>query len=199
MQTKHKFYIGVDLGKDVDFTAISFIAKIGRGIQAIYQVVHLERLPLGTPYPKIVGRIQTLIEIAQINSRLTLIVDKTGVGGPVIDYFRLANLRTRGITITSGKEPHGRRGGDWNVPRDDLITQMQFLIDVERLRIAKSIPLALDLVEELTHFKPSPSSKAKRVSPPFSQRLHDDLAMSTMLPVWYGEKGDWFEIKFLAV
>ncbi len=199
IQQKRELYIGVDLGKEVDYTAISVIEKIGRGEKATYHILHLERLPLGTPYPEIVRYVHSLISVAAIDSKITLVVDKTGVGGPIADYFREENLRPCGLTITSGKNAGGVRGGDWNVPRDDLVTQTQFLVDMSRVRIAKSIPLALDLVEELTHFKPSSNTKAKKASHPFSQRHHDDLAMSAMIPLWYAENGGWVEMEFLAI
>ena len=157
------------------------------------------RLSLGTPYPEIVRHIQSLITVAAIDSMITLVVDKTGVGGPIVDYFREEKLRPCGISITSGKAASGNRGGDWNVPRDDLVTQTQFIVDMSRIGIAKSIPLALDLVEELAHFKPSSNTKAKKASHPFSQRHHDDLAMSTMLALWHAENGGWIEMEFLAI
>ncbi len=126
-------------------------------------------------------------------------VDKTGVGNPIVDFFRIEKLMPCGITITSGREAHGKRGGDWCVPRDDLIATTQFLIQTGRLKIAKDIPLALDLVEELTHFRASTYSSTKKGPHPFSERTHDDLAMSVMLTLWYAENGGWRDIKFLSV
>jgi hypothetical protein len=194
-----RLFIGVDLGKSVDFTAISIIEKIGSGINAFYQIRHLERLPLGTSYPDIVGHVGHLIDALGAARKPTLVVDKSGLGAPVLDYFKSEELTPRGITITSGLEPRGRCEGDWNVPRDDLITQTQFLVDTGKLQIAKSLPLALDLVEELVHIRQSNSPRSKTRMPEVSKRIHDDLAMSAMLPLWYAKNALGYEIEFLSV
>jgi hypothetical protein len=192
-------YTGLDLGKSIAFTAIVIFEKIGYGIDAKFHVLHLERLPLGTSYPNIMCHIGRLTEAIDIDRSPTLIVDKTGLGAPVLDYFKTEGLSPRGITITSGREPHGRSFGDWNVPRDDLITQTQFLVDTGKLKIAKSLPLALDLVEELTHLRQSDSRQTKKRMSPMSGKIHDDLAMSLMLALWYAKNGGGYEIDFLSV
>jgi hypothetical protein len=49
-----EFYtVGVDLGQSRDPTAIAILRKAGD----LYQLGHLERLPLQTPYPRIVDHV----------------------------------------------------------------------------------------------------------------------------------------------
>jgi hypothetical protein len=102
--------VGVDLGQQRDYTAISITERIlvptgesyrepyyseayggtlWRSTQEgkpEYQVRHLERPPLGTRYTEIVDRIVELV--TQLGGRPVLAVDATGVGLPVIDMLR---------------------------------------------------------------------------------------------------------------
>jgi hypothetical protein len=55
-----RFVVGLDLGQAQDFTAVAVVHRsAGRG--GAVQVPHLERFPLGTPYPTIVGRMAQLL------------------------------------------------------------------------------------------------------------------------------------------
>jgi hypothetical protein len=74
-----------------------------------YDVVHLERLSLGTPYPKVVTTLREILTSRALagNARLKrrdpeLVVDATGVGRPVVDHLRAAGLQPIAITITGG-------------------------------------------------------------------------------------------------
>ena len=63
---EHSHVLGVDLGQAADYTAICLIRsdaapKGGRK----HDLIHLERCPLGSPYPKIVERVNV-----QVHDRL---------------------------------------------------------------------------------------------------------------------------------
>jgi len=55
------FYLGLDLGQRVDHTALAVVERLERARpygEAEYEglaVRHVERLPLGVPYPKVVS------------------------------------------------------------------------------------------------------------------------------------------------
>ena len=61
------FVVGLDLGKRQDFTAVAVVEREERALAwmpAQYNgltVRHLERMPLGTPYPKVVERVKKLV------------------------------------------------------------------------------------------------------------------------------------------
>ncbi len=101
--------IGVDLGQQRDYTAISvteraavetgrqareeryntslggyFMAPVPE-VVAEYRVRHLERPPLGTPYTAVVARVVDLVKT--LGGNPVLAVDATGVGRPVIDML----------------------------------------------------------------------------------------------------------------
>ena len=67
---------------------------------AIFQVGHLERLPLGTTYPAIVHHVGRLV--ARLPQGTELVIDYTGVGRPVFDLFRYSGIFPTGMLITSG-------------------------------------------------------------------------------------------------
>lgn len=70
-----------------------------------YRIRHLERLPLGTPYPDVVARVRAVTRSGAIARRCTLVMDATGVGAPVLDLLRRAGL-------TCAIEPVIFTGGD---------------------------------------------------------------------------------------
>lgn len=75
----------------------------------------------------------------------------------------------------------GRRGTDegvvdaWNVPKSELMVQLQMAIAREEIGFAKSVPLRQEFVEEL--LKIGPDQKAKGSG-------HDDLVMAVALGCW---------------
>jgi len=109
MTEKPVMLIGVDLGQQRDYTAISVTERVavetGRQVKeerydsslesyfaapvpevaAEYRVRHLERPPLGTPYTKVVDRVVELVK--KIGGEPALVVDATGVGRPVTDML----------------------------------------------------------------------------------------------------------------
>jgi hypothetical protein len=113
--------IGVDLGQQQDYTAISVTERAyvptgerfdgtyrrkGRQVLASlekvaleYRVRHLERPSLGTPYTEVVDRILELIKA--LGGNPALVVDATGVGRPVMDMLWRELIKgLEGTTIT---------------------------------------------------------------------------------------------------
>ena len=107
--------------------------------EPVYEVRHLERLPLGTRYPEVVGRIKALLSTPPLADECALAVDATGVGVAVTDMLRNAGLHFDRVTITSG-EKEIREGSRWRVPKRDLISTCQVLLQQRRLKIAASLP-----------------------------------------------------------
>ena len=59
----------------------------------IFQVGHLERVPLGTPYPGIVAHVGRLL--GKLPPGTELVIDITGVGKPVFEMFTYAGISPR--------------------------------------------------------------------------------------------------------
>src|SRR5437588_8698153 len=66
----------------------------------IFQVGHLERLPLGTAYPAIVAHVSRLL--TKLPGHPELVIDFTGVGRPVFDMFVYSGISPTGVLITGG-------------------------------------------------------------------------------------------------
>ena len=139
------FFIGLDLGQARDFTALAVLEKViplapeprayrthelwqdGQPIAPPrtpllpeYRGRHLERYPLGTPYPTIIAGVKDRMATPALRGA-TLIVDATGVGRPVVDLFRAARLTPVPVTITGGDTVTRTRDGYWHVPKRDLV------------------------------------------------------------------------------
>ena len=124
------FNLGLDLGQVNDPTAIAIVEKIkeptGERITTVrrrwtggaggarfgettdvtvdkFHLRYLQRLPLGTSYPDIVRHVQEMLQRPELAKKTQLVVDATGVGRPVVDLLREAQINPMiAVTITGG-------------------------------------------------------------------------------------------------
>jgi len=154
----------------------------------LYHLRHLERLKLGTSYPAIVERVKSLLESEQLKGKAALVVDKTGVGAPVVDMFKAAGLRPVPITITGGNTVTRDDDGGYHVPKRDLVSVLQVLFQAGRLKVAAELPAARLLVEELLNFRVKINVKTAHDSyEAWREGVHDDLVLAVALACWYEE------------
>jgi hypothetical protein len=173
------FYIGVDLGQSHDPTAIAVVEQVGDQ----FRCGHLERLPLGTPYPAVVGRVAHLMSHPTVAGNVRLAIDATGVGRPVCDMFAHAGIRFVGIIITAG---HGETypGGNYrHVPKITLISHVQALLHAGHLKIRQDLPEADNLVRELQDFRVNYSASGF-MSFNAREGKHDDLVLALAVAIW---------------
>ena len=202
-EAKHErdFIIGVDLGQARDYTAIAIFERIekltgkaekGRWTtQVRYELPHLERPPLGTSYPAIIERLIDLIARLPAHQRLSILVDRTGCGRPVVDLMRREKLRVIPITITFGGSVSGSMFSSYNVPKRDLVSNLAILLQSGRLKIAKVLPEASELVDELQNFKMKITPAGNDTYEAWRESDHDDLVLASAIACWYGEKKLW--------
>lgn len=93
-----------------------------------------------------------------------LVVDQTGVGRPVVDMLRAADLLPIALTITGG-DTVTQDGRDYRVPERDFVSTVSVLLQAERLKIASSLKEASTLTAELLAFKVSISLKGHDMTP----------------------------------
>jgi hypothetical protein len=117
------FVVGADLGQQVDYSAIAVVEQIvtsnvapGASGPPVFAVRHLERLPLGTPYPQVAARLVALFDREPLSGG-TRVVDETGAGRPVMDPLRTLPIRAAvcPLTITSGPRVRVDEHGCWRV------------------------------------------------------------------------------------
>ncbi len=190
------FILGVDLAQAVDWTAITILERTEKPVDGKlkmhYQAEYLERLAKGTPYPAQVARVKALSDALYSETQRVppLVVDQTGVGRPVVDMLRAADLEPAAITITGG-DAVSRDGRDYRVPKRDLVSVAGVLLQSDRLKIARALPEAATLEAELLAFKVSISLKGHDSYGNdvglWRENPHDDLVLAVALACWYGE------------
>lgn len=144
------FYCGLDLGQRKDYTALCAVERCPE-ILLEYHTRSLKRFALGTSYPDIVRQVQTATERYAIVPNL-LLEDNTGLGATVSDLLRQAQLYFLPITITGGDKVT-RDGPSIRVPKRDFAATLQVLFQTKRLKIARRLPEAKTLTEELSSFQ----------------------------------------------
>ncbi len=186
------FVISADLGQANDYTAISIIERTVTGFGVYNEVSlhlrHIER-ERGRPYPDIVDRLLDLYRSIPLRGYDKLVViDYTGLGRPFYDMMRRAGFRRslEAISITSGNEPD-YQGVHWNVPKRDLVTNLQILLQNGKLKIAKGLKEAPALIEEMANFQTTISASGRDT---YNGRpgTHDDIVMSVAMGAWLANR-----------
>ena len=152
---------------------------------SLFQVGHLERLPLGTTYPAIVAHVSRLL--GKLPDGTELVIDYTGVGRPVFDLFMYSGISPVGVLITAGTaEAHD--GITCSVPKLVLVSRLQALLHEGRLKILKDLPEAETLVRELQDFRVEYTAAGHLT---FNARSgkHDDLVLALAIAAWRAHGG----------
>ena len=186
----HRFFISADLGQMNDYTAISITERITTGIACgkfvnTFHLRHIERPPRGTEYPAIIDRLIDIYHSPQIAEEWkAVVVDLTGLGRPVFDMMKRAGFLCSlyGISITGGNDVI-RDGRTYNVPKRDLITNLQILLQNGTLQIAKGLKEADALVDELLNFQVKISDSGMDTYGGRSG-VHDDIVLSVAMGAW---------------
>jgi len=194
------FYVGVDLGQKQDHTAIAIVERedtrlanqmrayrAQAALPARLLVRRVERVALGTPYPRVVEAIREMVCGPPLAGRCAVVVDGTGVGAPVVDMLRAAGLgcEITAVTITGGERESGR-GTAWvSVPKRDLIAGVQLALEKSELRISKRMKDVGALVRELVDVRITAGRRmgSMRIGADGSGE-HDDLAIALALACW---------------
>lgn len=197
---RHEFIISADLGQVTDYTAISILERITKGPGVLgyrqqgeisYHLRHIERPPRGTEYPDIISRIIEIYNSPQLaDQQRVVVIDLTGLGRPVWDMMWRTELKRalHAITITSGDAPTVRPRGVYAVPKRDLITNLQIMLQNGTLRIAKGIKEGAALVEEMVNFQTKITDSGHDVYGARSG-AHDDIVLSVAMGCWLATSG----------
>jgi len=184
--------IGVDLGQAHDYTAISILHDNEEEVRHL-RIGHLERVPLGSEYPDIVKYVLGLCDKPKLNGA-TIVVDKTGVGAPVLDMFNQANAVVVPVTITGGTNVSGDEDSGFHVPKRDLVNAVLTGLQTGELRISKLLKYSKKLIEEVRTFKYKLSAAGHDTYDSVRESAHDDLILSVCLPVWYARQAPPLQI-----
>lgn len=205
------FTIGLDLGQSQDYTALVVLERFLLPIPEIdpqtgnqrvvvrYEIPFMERPPLGTPYTAIVERVSAFMRSLNrwekkkqpdgdripVLIKPALVVDKTGVGAPVVDLLRAAKLSPVPVYIHGG-DAVSQDYPDWRVPKRNLISNLQIVFQNRELTIAKSLPLTEVLATELKNFRAKINIATAHDSyEAWREGQHDDLLLAAALAFWW--------------
>ncbi len=170
------------------YEALYRAGQFGRPAEVSLAVRHLERFELGTKYTDVVARVREIRDQDFLLGKAgVLLVDKTGVGAAVLDSFTHAGVGAYAITLHGGsavsRDP--QRSG-YRVPKRDLVTVAQVLLQDGRLKIASALPEAETLKKELLNFKATIDPKTAHDSyAHWRESDHDDLVLAVSMAAWF--------------
>ena len=150
--------VGVDVGQRVDPTAIAVAEHEWRESEGREEdhwlVRHLERLPLGTPYPQVADRLAEVAknvknqrhqirepspwggyDVRTVAPSVTIYVDATGVGQPVVDEMSSRHLSPIAVYFTHGDKRTEEGWGAVKLGKAWLVSRMQTLLQGGRIHL----------------------------------------------------------------
>jgi len=152
---------------------------------AIFQVGYLERMALGTSYPAIAHHVRRLF--LGLPSSTEVVLDATGLGGPVYEIFVGIGISPIGVMITAGTA-QSDDGKFLHVLKMLLISRLQALLHEGRLKIQKSLPEASVLMGELLDYRIEYTA-AGHLTFNAREGRHDDLVLALAIAC-YRAAGD---------
>jgi hypothetical protein len=183
-----EYVIGVDLGQSQDYSALCVI-EYQNVDEPTYHVRHLHRWPLGTPYTQIVRDVEAMVRTPPLDTRHPAVAaDRTGVGRGVLEMFGdglAADLHA--ILITAGHSVTRDAEGCWHVPKVELVSALQKLLQSRRLKVSPDLDMAAVLVSELKAFRTKITLSGHETFEAWRERDHDDLVLAVAMAVWLGE------------
>lgn len=198
-----RFLAALDVGQLHDPTALAIaeremIVYAGK-LEPRFLVRFLQRVPLRTPYPKMVPMVRGILH-RLIPGPYSFVIDATGVGRPIVDLFREvpaevllqvgtqppASYRPIAVTLTRGETATHERWDEWHVPKRDIVLGLQVAAQQDRVWVAPSLPEAATFAKEVQNFQWKVSKSGQDQYGAWREGQHDDLLFAVALIVWWG-------------
>lgn len=190
--------VGVDVGQKVDPTAIIVAEGLTLGDLsqrrsfAHHYVRHIERLPLGTPYPAVALRLARLVDalIEQTKATPTVYVDATGVGWPVLEMMQRTGLKVSPVPVyfTYGDRRTKTADKGVSLGKAWLVSRLQALLQGKRLHLPRTKETAA-LTQELLDYEIRVDTDANERYGAFRVGSHDDLVTALGLATQLDTEG----------
>lgn len=179
-----RYTVGIDLGQAFDYTAFAILEERKH---RQYDLRHVER-HRNVPYTAIVDRTRELV--SRLRGPVSLAVDATGVGRPVVDMLEEAQIPADlyALTLTGGDSVQ-RDGFQIRVPKRDVVSAVACLLQTGRLRIPRSLQGGDVLERELVRFRAKITLSGHDTYEAWREADHDDLVLAVALACWLNEKG----------
>lgn len=175
-------------------------------LETVFLVRHIERLPLGTSYPRVAGRIAELAggvhdrverELETLRSwvdpnperpPLHVLVDATGVGRPIVDLLRNGigtAARLTGVTLTGGRERKGGlRSREVTIGKEEFVSRLKSLTQTGRVHLPDTQE-GREIADELLDYEIRSTEKSSFLAGAFRSGAHDDRVTALGLAVLF--------------
>jgi hypothetical protein len=189
----NSLYVGVDIGRSVDPTAIVVemvyrpedVTQPKLWLPLRHRILWIQRVPLGRPWQEIVEAIAVTAEGAAALGPTMIAVDATGLGGPVVEMLlKRCSVSLRAITLTGGTKVV-QEGYEMSVPKRDVVTAVECVVQARRHECVPDCPSQQDLITELKSFNYSLAGGHLTYE---ARQGHDDLVMAWALALWLAER-----------
>ncbi|MBL0157369.1 MAG: hypothetical protein IPP47_09755 [Bryobacterales bacterium] len=184
-ELRREYFVGLDLGLRRDPSAVVVLERLPRDtgvydrvlrcqvMETVFVVREARRFPLEMPYVEIPVEVRRVIRGLREGVTKKLMVDATGVGAPVVELLKKADLgvELKPVVITGG-ETVGRLPHAETVPRRVLLENLRILLETRAVRLPAGLAGLGDLRRELLGF-------GRRGS-----RERDDLVFAMALAGW---------------
>lgn len=194
----HKHVIGLDIGQARDYTAICAVRvelatksektvfvkghyEKHEEVEPVFHLGFLERLPLGMPFRQMMSR---ACEVSKKLDNAPIVADATGVGRPCIELLYEFGAPTVPVIITSGAH-ETLSDGYYKLPKANLITAAQIILQTRRITIPKKLPLASTFIRELDNFKVKTTAAGNDQFAAHRENEKDDMVLAVCLALWY--------------
>ncbi len=193
---KAEYFFGLDFGKTHDFTALVVLERaelqgawdpvaFGFRTVTVLRLRYVKRFPLGTEYVEIVQRVKEMMGSRALNGPRHLVVDATGLGSPIVELLRRAEMGCRlwPVSITGG-DKDSFADGLYRVPKRDLVVGLQVLFEQGALQIAEGLSERAALVKEMSDMRVKVTSGGHEQYEAGKSGQHDDLVSALSLACW---------------
>ncbi len=197
-----RWVVGIDLGKAQDSTALAVVHHTVQPLETWtpnptaknwkqdrtqrFDLLHLQRLPLGMSYVAQVAAIREILEREPLrNFAPDSVWDQTGVGAAVVDIAKNAGIpRMHRIVITSGLECTRVDGSTCRVGKAPLISRLEAAMHTGELHVAAALKESDTLRDELRDFERR-TTEAGRTTWAARGSAHDDTILALACAVWH--------------
>jgi len=182
---RERWLLGLDLGKERDPSALMLNHIIG--CPGIYQLRRIEKWKLKTPYQVVVDETKEIMQNPRFaECDVTLVVDGTGVGDPVVEMMWERGLQPIVVKITSGLDPVTVHPSLYHVPKRLLAVAVHLALDSRRIKVSPG-PYSAAFERELQTFAVKTTQARNDTYEAFTESETDDMVLGEAVAVWYGD------------
>ena len=172
------FYAGLDIGQKRDHPALAIVERTGERLALRY----IHQCPLQMLFRDLADDVAR--RLRQVRPVPRLLVDATGVGGPVIEFLEEAGLNPVAVTLTAGESPRQVTKNLWHVPQRVLIQGLDVALQTRRLSIPRTLPEREALAAELAAIRARISQSGRDSYGSRTESDHDDMVFALSYAVW---------------